>query len=90
MKIRELKDILSRYPDEMDVVISYYEGEFINRYYHCLCDKGEVDLEFYDYSIRDNHYEYYSDEETEEFKSPDGKIVFYPEVRKVLLIEVDR
>jgi hypothetical protein len=89
MNIKELKEKLNEFPDDMEVVINYYEGEFINNYYHHFTDISVSSLDYYDYSIRGNHYEYYSDEITEEFKTPEGVVVVHPEERNVVLIEVD-
>ena len=90
MNIKELKEKLNEFPDDMEAVINYYEGEFINNYFHKFVNVEVSSLDYFDYSIRGNDYEYYSDEIKEEFKTPDGVVVVHPEQRKVVLIEVDR
>lgn len=90
MNIKELKGLLEKFPEDMEVVINHYEGEFINNYFHKFTDVGVSSLDYYDYSIRGNNYDYYSDEIKEEFKTPDGVVVVHPEERNVVLIEVDR
>jgi hypothetical protein len=39
MNIKELKELLDKFPDDMEVVINHYEGEFINNYYHYFTDE---------------------------------------------------
>ena len=90
MNIKELKEKLNEFPDDMEVVIKYYEGEFINNYFHKFVNVEASSLDYYDYSFRGNDYKYYSDEITEEFKTPEGVVVVHPEERNVVLIEVDR
>ena len=90
MNIKELKGILEKFPEDMEVVINHYEGEFINNYYHHFTNISVSSLDYYDYSIRGNNYEYYSDEIKEEFKTLDGVVVVHPEERNVVLIEVGR
>ena len=90
MKNKDLQEFLKQYPDDMEVVINHYEGEFINNYYHYFTNISVFSLDYYNYSIRGNNYDYYSDEIKEEFKTPDGVVVVHPEERNVVLIEVDR
>jgi hypothetical protein len=91
MNIKELKEKLNEFPDDMEVVISYYEGEGINCYYHHFIDVNVLTLNYYDYSIRDNHYEYYDDSIfSNSHDTPKGVVVVHPEERNVVLIEVDR
>lgn len=90
MNIKELKELLDKFPDDMEVVINHYEGEFINNYYHYFTDIKVTSLDYYDYSIRGNNYDYYSDEIEAKFKTPEGVVVVHPEERNVVLINVDR
>lgn len=90
MNIKELKEKLNKFPDDMEVVIKYYEGEFINNYFHKFINVKASFLDYFDYSIRGNDYDYYSDEIEEKYKTPEGVVVVHPEERNVVLIEVDR
>lgn len=89
MKLKDLKEKLSKYPDDMEVIVSHLdgiEGEFAifsSSIYHCnYTTKWQSEIDYY--SLNEETWHYYCDEF--EGKKQDVQI---PMTKKdVLIIEV--